>query len=101
MSLNKDITSCMGYQQIVGAAASTALTVPSVDPSTGLAAIPTMALIIVENQAVRFRDDGTAPTAAIGMPISVGTAFFYDGDLKKIRFIQQAATATINVLYYK
>jgi hypothetical protein len=60
-----------------------------------------MALIICEGGAVRFRDDGTNPTAAIGMPLSIGTAFFYDGDLKKIRFIQQAATATINVLYYK
>lgn len=101
MSLNKDITSCMGYQQIVGAAASTALTVPSVDPSTGMAAMPTMAMIIVEGQPVRYRDDGTAPTASVGMPIAVNNVFFYDGDLKRIRFIQTAATATINVAYYK
>ena len=100
MSMNKDITSCMGYQQIVGAAAATALTVPTRD-NNGTSAVPTLAVIIVEGQAVRYRDDGTAPTAAVGMPIAVGSVFFYDGDLKAIRFIQVAATATINVSYYK
>ena len=99
--MNKDITTCMGYQQIVGAAASTALTVPKVDPVTGLAAMPTHAIIVCESQPVRWRDDGVAPTAAIGMPLSVGTVFVYDGDLTRLRFIQQAATATINVAYYK
>lgn len=98
--MNRDITSCMGYQQIVGAVAATALTIPTRD-NNGTSAIPTMAVIIVEGQAVRYRDDGTNPTAAVGMPISIGTAFFYDGDLRSIRFIQTAATATINVSYYK
>jgi len=98
--MNRDITSCMGYQQIVGAAAATALTIPTRD-NNGTSAIPTTAVIIVEGQAVRYRDDGTNPTAAVGMPISIGTVFFYDGDLSRIRFIQVAATATINVSYYK
>ena len=61
--MNKDITTCMGYQQIVGAAASTALTVPTVDPVTGLSAVPTHAVILVESRTVRWRDDGVAPTA--------------------------------------
>jgi len=97
----KDITSCMGYQQIVGAAASTGLTIPTTDPVTGLKAIPIQAVIICENQGIRWRDDGTAPTASVGMPIAVGTVFVYDGDLNRLRFIQQAATATINIGYYK
>jgi hypothetical protein len=98
--MNRDITSCMGYQQIVGAAAATALTIPTRD-NNGTSALPTMAMIIVEGQSVRYRDDGTNPTASVGMPISIGSVFFYDGDLKAIRFIQTAATATINVSYYK
>jgi len=97
----KDITSCMGYQQIVGAAASTGLTVPSVDPVTGLAAKPIQAVIICEGAGIRWRDDGTAPTASVGMPIAVGTVFVYDGDLNRLRMIQQAATSTINIGYYK
>ena len=59
-----------------------------------------MALIIPELQGVRWRDDGVAPTASVGMPLAVGTSLSYDGDLKAIRFIQQAATGYINVCYY-
>jgi hypothetical protein len=101
MSMEKEITSCMGYQQIVGAAASTALTIPSIDAVTGLRAMPIQAVIICEGAGIRWRDDGTDPTASVGMPIAVGTTFVYDGDLRRLRIIQQAATATINVAYYK
>lgn len=96
----KEITSILGYQQIVGLAASTALTVPTVSKD-GLAGTPTQAVIVAEGAAVRWRDDGVAPTAAIGMPLAIGATLVYDGDLNKIRFIQQAATATLNVSYYK
>jgi len=87
----KSTTVCLGYQQITSLSAATALTVP-----TGA----TMALIVPETQAVRWRDDGTDPTASVGMPVAVGESLNYDGDLKRIRFIQQTASATINVSYY-
>ena len=87
----KSTTVCLGYQQITSLSASTALTVP-----TGA----TMALITPESQAVRWRDDGVAPTASVGMPVAVGESLNYDGDLSRIRFIQQAASATLNVSYY-
>jgi hypothetical protein len=87
----KTTTQCLGYQQITSLSASTALTVP-----TGA----TMALIIAETQAVRWRDDGTAPTASVGMPLATGVSLSYDGDLRAIRFIQQTASATLNVCYY-
>lgn len=87
----KTTTVCLGYQQITSLSASTALTVP-----TGA----TMALIIADTQGVRWRDDGTAPTASVGMPLAVGVSLSYDGDLKAIRFIQQTASATLNVSYY-
>ena len=96
----KDVTSLFGYQQIVGLAASTALTVPARDLN-GIATTPTVAMIIAEGQAVRWRDDGVAPTATVGMPLPVGAVLMYDGDLKQIRFFQQAATATLNVSYFK
>jgi hypothetical protein len=98
--MNKEITSCLGYQQIVGAAAATSLTVPSVDPVTGLRAMPVQAVIICESAGIRWRDDGTDPTASVGMPVAAGATFVYDGDLKRLRVIQQAATSTINVAYY-
>ena len=87
----KSTTTCLGYQQITSLSASTALTVP-----VGA----TMALIVAETQAVRWRDDGTAPTASVGMPLATGTSLSYDGDLKAIRFIQQTASAVLNVSYY-
>ena len=81
----------LGYQQITVLTASTALTVPS-------GAV--WALIQPEAQAVRWRDDGTAPTAAVGMPLAVGTTLQYSGDLSAIRFIEQVAGGKLNVTYY-
>ena len=95
----KTTTACLGYQQIVGLAASTALTVPTRDLN-GLNADPTMALIVADTQGVRWRNDGVAPTASVGMPLAPGVPLLYDGDLTVIRFIEQAATATLNITYY-
>jgi hypothetical protein len=95
----KTLTTCLGYQQITSLSASTGLTIPSTSPM-GLAIMPVLAVIIAENAAVRWRDDGVAPTAGIGMPLSAGTTFLYDGDLNRIRFIQQTAGAVINISYY-
>lgn len=81
----------LGYEQITALSGSTALTVP---------AGARLAIIIVETKAVRWRDDGTAPTATVGMPQEVGDMLFYTGDLAVIRFIEQAASAKLNVSYY-
>jgi hypothetical protein len=99
MSDLKEITSCLGYQQITSLSSSTALTVPSTNVE-GMACKPRAALIVAESQAVRWRDDGTAPTASVGMPLAVGDPLFYDGDLTKIRFIEQTASAKLNISYY-
>lgn len=82
----------LGYQQITPLASSTSLAVP-----TGA----TVAFITSESQAVRYRDDGVAPTASTGQPLSVGAQLIYSGSLAAIRFIQQSATATLDVTYYK
>jgi hypothetical protein len=66
----------------------------------GLNAKPVFALIIAEGAPVRWRDDGVAPTASVGMPIAVGVPLQYDGDLSKIRFIQQSASGILNISYY-
>ncbi len=83
----------LGYQQIVGLAAATALTVP---------AGTVVALITTEAQAVRWRDDGTDPTAAIGYPLPTSAELQYTAvkSIANLKFIQQAATATLNIAYY-
>jgi len=87
----KVTTSCLGYQQITATGTSVGLTVP-----TGA----TFAMIVGEAQSVRWRDDGVDPTTTVGMPLSVGVDFSYDGDLNRIRLIAATTGAIINVSYY-
>jgi hypothetical protein len=78
----------LGYQQLTPSA-STGLTVP---------AGCTVAVVTADTATVWWRDDGTAPTAAIGMPITVGTYIAFSGDLSVIKFI--SASGHANVAYY-
>lgn len=83
----------LGYQQITNLTASVGLDVP--DDCH-------FALIQAETQNVRWTDDGTTPTAAIGMILIADTnpVLFNVQDLQALRFIQTAATAKLNVSYY-
>lgn len=96
----KAITSCLGYQQLGTLTSAVGLTVPARDPLTGMDMKANFALIVAETQDVRWRDDGTDPTASVGMLLKAGVIFQYDGDLKKIKFIETTASAKINVSYY-
>lgn len=83
----------LGYQQITDLSAATALTVP-----TGA----TTAVIRAEAQAVRYRDDGTDPSATVGMPMATTDApLIYTGPLTKIKFFEQTSGAKLNISYYK
>jgi hypothetical protein len=95
----KAITSSLGYQQITSLSSAQFLTVPIRD-ANGMSCKPSFALITPLTQGVRWRDDNTAPTAAVGMPLLAGVTLQYDGDLSKIRFIETAASAELNVTYY-
>lgn len=87
----KSTTVCLGYQQITSLSSAAGLTPP---PGA------TMALIVAETQGVRWRDDGTNPTASVGMPIAAGAYLNYDGDFNRVKFIEQTASAKLNVSYY-
>lgn len=82
----------LGYQQLTSLSAATVLTVP-----TGA----TRVVITCEAQAVRYRDDGTAPTATVGMPLAVGTALVYDATVSALQIIEQTSGAKCNMLYYR
>ena len=81
-----------GFQRITVLTSSTALTVPATSK---------LALIQAETQNVRWRDDGTPPTAAIGMLLETGQILVYNGDLAAIRFIETTASASLNITYLK
>lgn len=80
-----------GYQQITTVSASVGLTVPD-----GCR----WALIRAETQNVRWRDDGTPPTATVGTELLVGEALGYTGNLKAILFIEETASAKLSITYY-
>lgn len=83
----------LGYQQLTSLGSAATLTVP-----TGA----TCALLSAEAQTVRFRDDGTAPTASVGMPLLVASPPQpYCGTLSALQFIQATSGGILNVLYYR
>jgi hypothetical protein len=64
------------------------------------------ALLEADTANIRFRDDGGAPTAAIGVFL-VGTAtnnvqnqVFYTGTLSAIQFILSTGTPTLHIAFY-
>ena len=86
-----DVLAAKGYQQLTSISATTALTVPGGS---------TVAMIQAEAQAVRWRDDGTNPTASVGMNLAAGQTMWYTGPLASIKFIQVTSGAIVNVSYY-
>lgn len=87
-----------GYQQIATLSSATALTIPT---TLCAANTVTFAVIVAEAQAVRYRDDGTDPSATVGQPMAVGVVLEYAGSLSKIKFFEQTSGAKLNISYYK
>lgn len=58
-------------------------------------------IIQAEAQALRWRDDGTNPSATVGMTIPAGGELRYDGsDMSLIKLIAASAGAIANISYY-
>lgn len=83
----------LGYVQITNLTAA-----------VGVGAIPAgtaLALITCETQAVRWRDDGVNPTAAVGYPLPTTAELQYTAaGLAALKFIEQAASAKLNIAFY-
>lgn len=81
----------VGYVQVTPATATT----PTLPPATKYA------WIIAEAQAVRFRDDGEAPTATVGFLLPVGVPYLLSSEnLAKFECIAATAGAILNFLCY-
>jgi hypothetical protein len=81
----------LGYQQVTATGTAFALSPP---------ANARLAHIGAEAQVLRWRDDGTNPTATTGQRIAAGTEVDYVGNLATIRLIAETAGAVANVSYY-
>lgn len=92
----------LGYFQIAagGIDAAIAIAAASAAAIAIFAKGPVTLKISCEAQAVRWRDDGTAPTAAIGMPLAVGVEMTYVARSKNLQFISVVAGAILNVTAY-
>lgn len=83
--------SSLGYQQITSLSSATGLTVP---------AGTVYAIVQPETQAVRWRDDGTDPTASVGMQLPLGAELTFDAQLSRVKFIEVTTSAKLNISYY-
>jgi hypothetical protein len=64
-------------------------------------AATTLILVTPETQAVRWRDDGTAPTVAVGYPLPAGSELRYSANgATSLQFIAQVAGAVMNFAFY-
>lgn len=85
----------LGFASV--AVSTIAIGLPGI-PSNGRAK---KAFVSIETNAVRWRDDTTAPTAAIGHPIAAAGTLEYEGSFDNLKFIRSgAADAVLNITYY-
>ena len=82
----------MGYVQLTTLSSAVGLTVPDGTD---------FAIIQAEAQNVRYRDDGTNPTATVGTILTTNNHFVYNGKLSAIKLFEVSARAILNVHFYQ
>jgi len=82
-----------GYEQIAVSTTAVSLTLPNSKVK--------VAICVVEDQDVRWRDDGVDPTESVGMLIKVNNCFaICASSLGRFRVIRSGPDATLNISYY-
>jgi hypothetical protein len=104
------IRRALGYQQItVTVAVKMTLptqTVPGIQAGqSGISQQTTqipcgLAIIQCNGGNVRWRDDGTAPTASVGMTLASGAELDYTGDFANLQFILSSGTPILDISLY-
>lgn len=82
---------CRGFTQVTGLSS-----VKKCPNATG-----TSVVFQPEGNSIRWRADGVDPTSSIGHLVTAGTTVKFTGDLTKLRFIEVAASATLNVSVFE
>lgn len=83
----------LGYQKLTVDDSVDSLTVP---------AGATHAIVACETAKVRWRDDGSNPTATDGMPLEAGDVVEFTTTLSTLRFLRATGTsATLHISYYR
>src|SRR5579872_4580230 len=88
----------LGYCQLTSITAATGLS----SCSGGIPSGATWVELCITGAGASYRDDGTAPTASIGMLVASGVCFPYSvRPLSAIQFIQQTSGTVIGASFYK
>lgn len=86
----------LGYCQLTSVSSSTLVS----SCSGGIPARTAWAVLCIDTAAIRWRDDGTAPTASVGMPVASGQCFYYSGTFAALRVIAQTGSPVVNISFY-
>lgn len=83
----------VGFESVTVGETAVGLTIP---------ASAEMAMGVLETSPVRYRDDGTNPTATVGVLVATGsTVVICSRSLTPIKFIRSdASDGTLQVMYY-
>lgn len=83
----------LGYQQVAVSTTAVGLTLPS--------GVVRMAVITVEDNPIRFRDDGTNPSSTVGVLVQPDVTILVCGPaVSGFRAIRTGADAKLSVSYY-
>lgn len=88
------VTTAVGLSSGAGACAS------------GIPAGTVFAVVQVEGQTARWRDDGTAPTSTVGQPLSAATPIYFTSIVKgsntlaNVQLIPETGSMTVDVSFY-
>lgn len=85
----------------VGIAAATINAAAAGIPVASIPSNTKIAYIQPEGGDVKWRDDGVAPTAVIGMLLQDGAVMEYTGKLSDLQFIKASGTPKININFYE
>jgi len=89
----------LGYSQILNAtlASATKIVPATYAPPATSGLLPGFVIVQCQGGVVRWRDDGVAPTATIGMSIASGGELDYTGDPANLQFISSSGTPILDV----
>jgi hypothetical protein len=90
----------LGYCQITATPLSSATKLSSC--SGGIPTGATMIAVQAETANIRYRDDGTPPTASVGQLLVTGqNPMLYTGTLSAIQFIAATGSPVLDVSFYR
>lgn len=96
----------LGYCQQTSVSTAVGLSSGSGACANGIPSGSVFAVVQVENETARWRDDGTAPTASVGQPLTASTPIYFTSGvlnhtlLADVQLIPETGSMTVDVSFY-